>query len=333
MSESHALGGHLGARVLAGDIGAVDEAIDQLTHARLSPSFWQGFSGLAWLIHRSDALDPDALDPIDAALVDLLGHEKWAGHYDLINGLVGIGVYALAREHDSMLQRVVHHLIAMSRTDECGRFWWTDAQLLPEGQREDSPSGHVDLGVAHGMAGAAWLLAASTQRETTSGVARAALPEVVEWLRSRPRASAYGHFPAITRLDGPDHPAARLAWCYGDLGMGVVIAQCAKALGNEEWMAWSQDLALEAARRPDELSGVVDSSICHGSAGNALLFRRLDDLAPHPELQAAAARWKLAAAHSEPSPDPGLLEGQGGVELVLSGVDTTWDIALLARLP
>ena len=48
---------------------------------------------------------------------------------------------------------------------------------------------------------------------------------------------------------------------------------------------------------------------------------------------AAAARWRLAASAAAPRPDRGLLEGQGGVDLVLSGANSTWDVALLARQP
>src|SRR5262245_30501301 len=92
--------------------GAADTAIRCLRSATAaaadSPteaSLYGGLAGVGWsLAHlqgRVPGLDgEDELAEIDNLLLDHLAEPYWTGDYDLINGLVGFGVYALERrEH------------------------------------------------------------------------------------------------------------------------------------------------------------------------------------------------------------------------------------------
>src|SRR5262249_44838072 len=63
---------------------------------RMSPALYWGFPGVAWAIsHVNEQLRPgarDRLGGIDDVLWTVLGHQPWRGVYDLISGLVGLGV-------------------------------------------------------------------------------------------------------------------------------------------------------------------------------------------------------------------------------------------------
>ena len=126
---------------------------------------------MAWAADLVDRLlDPDAEDrgeAVDDALLRLLSRdERWSASYDLIVGLTGLGVYALQRYPRPVatecLRQVVERLQECARRDEHGLYWWTPpAEILGEESRKQYSSGRVDLGVAHGVAGAVAFLAAS----------------------------------------------------------------------------------------------------------------------------------------------------------------------------
>jgi hypothetical protein len=110
------------------------------------------------------------------------------------------------------------------------------------------------------------------------------------------------------------------------------------------------DLAVRAAARPPDQTGVVDACLCHGSAGLAHLFNRMYQMTAEPALADAARFWvertvelcsaalpgrdaALTTAERPAWNGPGLLEGAAGVALALEAASTTaepvWDQMLL----
>ena len=74
---------------------ALRHAIAAVARQPLGPGLMQGFTGVAWTIaHLADSAAPGAAD---AALTDMLRRDAWRGTYDLVGGLVGMGIYALER--------------------------------------------------------------------------------------------------------------------------------------------------------------------------------------------------------------------------------------------
>src|SRR5439155_18851690 len=121
--------------------------------------------------------DPNA--EVDAALLDYLDQSPWTGEYDLIDGLVGVGVYALERVQRSgfrvqgsglgsksksaihpnrslsghpatgrrLLARVVERLGELAVRDGRGISWFTPPEHLPLWHRERCPGGYFNLGL------------------------------------------------------------------------------------------------------------------------------------------------------------------------------------------
>jgi len=82
----------------------LEQAIDNLATTPLRPTLYGGFVGIAWVVehlqsHPLSQLEESAeeLDPneqVDEVLREYLSTRPWRESYDLISGLVGIGVYA-----------------------------------------------------------------------------------------------------------------------------------------------------------------------------------------------------------------------------------------------
>jgi lantibiotic biosynthesis protein len=330
-------------------------AIGALATAPLGLSMYAGFPGIAWAVQFVDRLLPavaaghggagDRNDDIDEALAEAISRYPQDGPYDLIDGLVGLGIYALARwprpAAAHCLAGVLDKLAARARQDETGIYWWTSPEELPGPRRALFPAGGVDLGLAHGMAGIVPLLARACAVGAAGQAERDLLDGAVAWILAHlVDAPSGATSPPFVPADAGPVPS-RTAWCYGDPGVAIALLLAARDVDVPGWAQAGTDLALQAARRPLEFTGVTELGVCHGTAGLAHLFARLHQLTGRAELAGAARLWlsrTLDACRDRTGAGlawngPGLLEGAAGVALVVLScclsTDPAWDQVLL----
>jgi hypothetical protein len=213
--------------------------------------------------------------------------------------------------------------------------------------------------MAHGVSGIVAMLAAALASPSAPAATADLLEGAVKWTLAQRLDGVDGScFPGGVGAPAGGGPA-RLAWCYGDAGLAVALLLAARALADDRLQRVAHEVALRAAARPLEGSGVIDAGVCHGAAGLAHLFGRMWQLTADEHCAAAAREWlgrtlalrrpALAVAGFPwmtaddadsgvlPHAEPGLLVGAAGVGLVLlaacSGRDPCWDHALLASHP
>lgn len=348
-----AQGGH---RERAAELAAahLEAAIEVLASRQFSMSLYSGFTGIGWAASMVDRLLPgaaaDRCDEIDTALASAVWRYPDLGPYDIIDGLAGVGGYALARwprgAAADCLVGVIRQLARRARTDADGCYWWTAPETLAGPRRRLYPSGGVDVGVAHGMTGLIPLLARSCQLGVCESTARPLLDGAVRWLVAHRLDVASGPtMPSFIAAGGEPVPA-RSAWCYGDPGVAVALLLAGRDLGEPDWQQAGIELGLQAGRRLPEQSGVTEAGVCHGAAGLAHLFMRMYELAGTEEFAAAATFWidrtlamtdrvpvREAGSHQISWHGPGLLEGSAGIALVLLAAcepaEPVWDQMLL----
>ncbi len=333
----------------------VEAALNQLSSRPIPPGLFQGLAGVAWTLRKLgvEGLE-ELLEGIDAALLG------WAAHpalpNDRVEGLVGLGVYALSGPATPSLQALLEKVVARL-LEQAEDLWLTPPERLNSSQRDCFPSGCIDLGPAHGMPGPLGFLgrARSHLGDQAEGVTEK-VEAAMHWLLHQRNAPvepfAYPPMlpppPVITARDS--HPC-RIGWCYGDLGLGYSLLSLADDWGRMDWRETALEVLRLAARRPLEGAGMHDACLCHGSAGNAHLFHRLWRATEEPlfaEASLAYFRWTLdfqqpvcgvggfpkriaPAGDGSPgwAPVPGLLVGAAGVALALmsavSDSDTWWD--------
>lgn len=347
----------------------LSEAVDALETISMGPGLYAGFSGIAWTVaHLAGRIlppaDADAFESIDAALEDhLTTKSSWSSDYDLVEGLVGFGVYALERLPDPralrVLEKTIEHLERIARTTPEGITWWTAPTLLHPSQRKFAPDGYYNLGLAHGVPGAivllSWAAAAGVLRERCLGI----LSEAVRWLLSKrlPLGSA-SCFAPWEAVGGSSVQPARMAWCYGDPGVATALVSAARNLESAgeptpSWIHEVLEIARDSAVRSLEDSMVADTPLCHGSVGLVHLYSRLFNTTGDPTFADAAKRWFdhtlenrhpdigiAGFASSEPDgwkSRPGFLGGAAGAGLALLSAATPippdWDRVLLTWIP
>jgi len=257
-----------------------------------------------------------------------------------------------------MLKRVVERLNETAERNAEGITWLTPPELLTPWQREISPNGYYNLGLAHGVPGVIALLG----HAYAAGIARAQVEPLLEgaidWLLAQKLpSSAHSIFPSWV---GPSwaqpsigSDGCRLAWCYGDAGIAAALLSAARSARERSWEREALEIAICAARRAPETAGVLDVSLCHGAAGLGHIFNRMYQATGEKQLKDSATFWfdrtlemrrpeggiggfvALGVVTDERRwvADPGFLTGAAGVGLALlaaiTPIEPSWDRILL----
>jgi len=222
----------------------IEEAIDMLATEPLTSSLYTGFTGIAWAVELVDRLlgteDGDRNGDIDDALTRLLQRCPEDASYDLINGLTGLGVYALARwprpGATQCLLGVVEQLARRARHDRDGVCWWTPPSWRGPRQDRYQPGG-VNLGVAHGIVGVLPFLARVHRLGLAPQTVHPLLDGAVRWLLAHMVDTASGPTVPYFVTKGVEPAPARSAWCYGDPGVAAALLLAARDVGESAWAA------------------------------------------------------------------------------------------------
>ncbi|MGQ0594028.1 MAG: lanthionine synthetase LanC family protein [Gammaproteobacteria bacterium] len=316
----------------------LERALRAEAQAPRRTSLLEGRLGVRWaLAHVAELLDlglgvEDPNRAMDSAVLDALSAPRWAGQYDLVGGLVGLGVYGLGRVSTgsgaAIVSRAIDHIVDLATRSPDGALWWTPSHLLTAAQRAAAPSGYVNLGMAHGIPGVLAFLGYADCAGMVPPAVQTLLQEGVRWLLKQRLSGANQAFPSWVDANGIAAPA-RPAWCYGDAG--IAAALLAAGYGRE-----AGAMARNVAERARGSAWVVDGGLCHGAAGLGHVLNRIYRVC-RDEVVANAARDWLAEAQSLRTNGSGLLEGDAGVGLALlaasSNWEPIWDAVLLISSP
>lgn len=341
----------------------VEAAAAALATKPLSAALYGGVAGVAWLLSHGERLGVSGwgfdLTELDALLLDHLRAEDGRPqHFDLVSGVVGLGVYFLERAAqaagDDGVHLAVQRLEASAARETTGATWLAAPRFVGPTARSEYPQGRYDLGLAHGTAGVTAFLALAV----AAGVAPAGTPtllaESVRWLQStRHGSEAPSDFGAVLPIGAArPAPGCRAAWCYGDPGVAAALWHAGRALNDAALVEDALAVATRAACRSVEHAGVVDASLCHGAAGLAHIYAVIGGNDRRSPLAAAARRW-VAVTYAQRMPGSGVagyhyvrgaepasmrgdvsfLTGVAGIGLTLTfaahGGDRSWDRLLL----
>lgn len=278
--------------------------------------------------------------------------------YDVIGGLAGTGRYLLHRSEQlrPALHEVLTYLVRLSQPITVGGTevpgWWVGHSPTMEGEVDEWAEGHLNLGLAHGIAGPLALLAlAATAGERVPGQDEA-VTRMADWLLEQGREDEFGvYWPGVLPVSTwSTTDVERPSWCYGTPGIARALQLAGQALGRRDWVEAAHGSVLAMLDRPERTWQIVDPFLCHGWAGTAHLLRRLnedfeDERIAHAVDTMACRILELYRPdapfgfhwyyHGTPYDLPGFLDGAAGVLLALHGYAAAtapaseWDSALL----
>ena len=353
-----------GYRARCGRPGALDDAAAALGAAaemfaeERAPWLPRGFTGVAFAIaHLADLIEtePDTLPDLDAAIANVVERDRWSFDWELMAGLVGVGVYGLERAANpagrAIVERVVGHLTDLAERSPAGASWRVKGSDYPADIVAANPEGFHSLGFGYGSAGAIAFLAAA--HTIGIGADSSLLPDSVSWLRALDRPGERHRFPSVIAAGWEDDASMSRGWCAGDLCVGIALVQAGLAAREPAWVDHGIEVAAHGAR-----TGWTDGdlSLCHGAVGHGHMLNRLAQATGSSELAElarAAYRRALGARvpgagiggftriargpkSSDPVFAPSLQLGATGLALGLLAATATvppdWDRAFLVTL-
>lgn len=318
-----------------------------------------GLAGIGWCVEhlaQTGFLDADTdeiLEALDPYIHRAMMYDIGNGNYDFLHGAVGNGTYFLSRlsnpKAKDYLVELVDKLDEIAQRDDDGAIKWQSVL-----NREDGTEG-FNLSLSHGIAAIIAFLGkvveAGIHVEKTSHLLEGAVKYLLKY-RSAKWSETNLHFPSWIPLEGEVPEGSRLAWCYGDLGIGVALWHTAKSVGNKEWEKIAVEALESTTTRIDaQKAGTVDAGLCHGTTGNMHIFNRAYQYSGKDVFKKTALIWadytlKFAthedgaagfkAWHTEKyggwKAEIGFLEGAAGIGLALismiSDIESKWDRVL-----
>ncbi|MDR1339524.1 MAG: lanthionine synthetase C family protein [Prevotellaceae bacterium] len=276
-----------------------EQLLDRLSSGIRQHSYCDGLSGVLYLLlflrenHFIDMDVSDAQPLLDSYLVTMMRHDMGKGYFDFMHGALGVGLYFLKRgdtvEYIRELIDFLYETAEKNRTKQT--FKWKSSMMKNESE-------HVpvyNLALSHGISSIIIFLSRVIKSGMTGDKITEMLTGAVNYvLLQQKDFSQYGFcFPSYLPIDKSGSILrSRLAWCYGDLDVGIALLQAGKALHNTVWQGTGMSVLLQSTKRLDLVENfVIDAEICHGSAGIAMIFRRIFLETKRSEFAEATRYW------------------------------------------
>ncbi len=310
-------------------------------------TYCDGFSGLGWVIEylsKKEVLSCDinnTLVDFDSVLYEIGLETLKVGNYDFLHGAIGIGWYFLERNSNNIakdkLSKIVSLLYENSIQINGLRYW--------ENKKNIDPC--ANFGLAHGMPSIIIFLSNCYKQGIEKEKTFHMINEAIRFINAYQLKNELSLYPINSISKRP----SRLAWCYGDLGVGLSLWTAGKNLGVKSFQEQAYDVFKFSAKRKNMYeNNVIDAGICHGTSGIALLFYRfyletddsffykmalywIDKTRELGDKESGLEGFKSYRGHNHWELDTSLIDGLVGIALtghtILNKRSSNWDRCLL----
>lgn len=343
----------------------LEESINRISDGYGIPTYCSGIAGAGWVFeHLSEQgfieIDNDELLPeLENYLYLKMKQDIGVGHYDFLHGAIGYGLYFLKRfkntkshllkiKYQAYIKELLEGLSKTAEKDEHGLKWSSEMK------KENQSTRVYNLSLSHGISSITNFLARTSEFQEFYDLSLPLLKGSIRYLLAQEQIIGDCLFPSATSKDlDVELIQTRLAWCYGDLGIGISLYKAAQLLKDSKLREDSIRILLHTTHRKGLKScGIVDASPCHGAFGNTQMYGTIFKQTQIKEFAVAADYWmteglSLAiyddgyAGYKQqnwkegPSNEINLLEGIAGIGMsiisYLSDFDTNWEESLLIK--
>ena len=205
--------------------------------------------------------------------------------YDLIRGVVGLGIYSLSIAYipsfAKLVKDILGHLVNLSKPIKVDGQWvpgWylpSHLQFLKEDQQK-YPKGNFNLGLAHGIPGVLAFLSIALLHGVEVAGQKEAIQYISTWVKKYRQESNDCFFwgTHISFEEEIEHASIkkcssskRDAWCYGTIGVARSLFLAGKALRNEELKSFAFDSFCSIFNQSRQEWNLPSPTFCHGISG------------------------------------------------------------------
>ncbi|NAS13001.1 lanthionine synthetase C family protein [Poritiphilus flavus] len=343
------------------DIGAknLTTCVEGLGQKFNTMTYCSGIAGLGWVLDHLEEKDfiqinnDEILSDLDHLLYKNMISDIQSDYYDFLHGALGFGVYFFKRytrtksmklkeRYRRYLKDLVLILKSKAERDKDGIKWKSITQI-------GSNEWDYNLSLSHGISSILNFLSRLNRIDEFRAEVCDLLEESTEFIKNLVSIDRtnYALLPAKISKGKHIDMDSRLAWCYGDLGVGLSIWKAGISLDNQNIKEVALEILNHAARMGCLEENIVkDAMLCHGSYGiaqifsymysetgqknfkNAATFWRTDGLAKatHGDLYGGYKMW-TSRHHTNWKHDMTILNGVAGIGLSIIGYlskDNSW---------
>lgn len=320
------------------------------------PTFCNGFTGINWyfkFLHNKNILAKEDIDILcyrDKQLEIVSLEYLDIGNYDFLHGSLGIAYYLLYTSDLSTSEYFAKILLALNSLIEHSG----NKEMIPNFNFDNfsTTATEVNLGLSHGIPSVLKFCMECFKKNIEREQSKRLALKIVNYLiKHINKDSSVCFFPTMVYSDGRYDSISRLAWCYGDLGIGLILYQAGKIFEVNHLVDFSLEVLHHSAKRRELLESLsYDAGFCHGTSGVAYIFHKMWYYTKDPEFKNASMFWiqrtielaryndgiggfkKFSSSTNTLENDSGLLEGASGTGLVLLSFltnDFSWDYCLM----
>jgi len=333
----------------------LDKTIKIINNGEIYPSFCDGIAGIGWLIEHLEQNNfiecntDTILNDIDLYLFNsMINDFKKGKGYDFLHGAIGKGLYFIKRKNINIayLEDITINLLKTADYPKINQLAWRSIH---------HQTGKIiyNLSLSHGIAS----IINFNSRLYKNGIAKNNSMKIIQnatnYLLDVSLTNKISVFPNYIYLNEINNNASRMAWCYGDLGIGITLWQASQVIKDKQIENKAIEILLHSSKRCDTIKNfVVDAGLCHGTSGIAHIFNRMYLNSGINEFKTASDFWfketlKMAkyndglagykvwrsTKNGGIQNDYGFLEGIAGIGLAfistVSDIKPTWDECLL----
>ena len=322
---------------------ALDVLIDSFNNGSVISTYCSGITGCVLALdklHKNGFIDDisSELKGIDKYIEISMNSMFSRNNHDFLHGFIGLGFYWIMRYSTNKYASVkqlsyIVEFLNQTREINDGIIKWQNF-MSPHNKR-------YNISISHGCASTIILLCQIMNipelNQKYGNIIMNMIDGAIKYvLSNRVDINKYGCWFASTSLECENPQKSRLAWCYGDLGIAVMLYRAGSICKDNFLIELSyQILEFSTKRKNLRQNFVYDASICHGAAGIGLIFREMSKIYKSDILAETANYWRDVVLHwyvkenvgcsyrfydvifKQYKEKDGLLEGTAGVALYL----------------
>jgi hypothetical protein len=335
------------------------ECVAKIDNEFTNFDYCEGAAGFGWVLDHLEQenfieSDNDSfLSQFDQYIYSTMKSSLNAANYDFLYGAIGNALYFLNRykntkkirlkeKYKAILMEFIFLLEKISVKEGDGSKWF---YILTKPE-----SKNCNLGLCHGVSSIIAFLTKLHNYDTFKEHVTPLLQRAIKYLVSfkNKNDDAFSLFPNFSNNNHDSLRRSRLAWCYGDLGIGITLLRVSKQIEDNALKILAISILKHAAkRRTDEETMMEGTSLCHGIYGVVKIFNKAYLVTGDEIFKEAAEYWMQEGLNAtiykngvidreswkSSIKSLTLLDGACGIGLVildyLTVMDSNWDECLL----
>jgi lantibiotic modifying enzyme len=224
----------------------------------------------------------DSFDDFPEYAHDLIAFYALSKNFDYLHGFLGVlhlclDLYSSSKDlsFKARLEKTICHAIGLLQSSAVNI---DDNKIAWISKGYYSRVEGFSFGFAHGIPSIISILTRALylgfEVDTIKTLLQKSFNYII-YVKGNYKGASFPNFITVAEGEHVLGETSRLAWCYGDLSVGVAMLNYGKVINDFAIIEEANEILLRTIERDQNETGVVDVFLCHGSSGLVLIYNYL----------------------------------------------------------